>query len=153
MSDTQDTINVIMAQKKEALGVEILPQSDLLQTLILIQDKLGYVPKNSISSIAETFNVSRADVHGVITFYDDLKLQESAPPKPKHVLQVCQAEACQSMGVREIMRQLKQRYPLEGDVKIEKVYCLGNCALAPTAMIDDQPYGNISYEQINELIG
>lgn len=152
MSDTQQIIEKILTDKKHSLGVDTLPQSELLQTLILIQKTLGYMPNNGISLIAEAFNISRADVHGVITFYDDLDLRDEAPARSKHVLQICQAEACQSMGVREIMRKLKKHdLASNGDITIQKVYCLGNCALAPAVMLDGEPYGNMTYDKINEL--
>lgn len=154
MKNTQTIIARILTDKQQTLAMEVLPQSELLQVLIAIQNELGYIPKNSISALAEVFNISRADVHGVVTFYDDLKLRDEAPVSAKHVLKICQAEACQSMGVRAIMRQLKERYPLDNErVRIEHVYCLGNCALAPSILLDGQPHGNVTFDHINDLIG
>jgi formate dehydrogenase subunit gamma len=144
-------IENIIEQQQKALNSQVLPESELLQTLILIQQELSYIPKNSISTLAEAFNISRADVHGVVTFYDDLKLQD-APSNAKKIIRVCQAEACQSMGVRQLMQELESAYPKDGEISIEKVYCLGNCALAPAAMIDNQCYGNVSISQIKNLL-
>lgn len=129
-----------------------LPQSELLQVLIEIQKNFLHIPKDSISTISQAFNVSRADVYGIITFYDDLQLKDCAPTQ-KRVVRVCQAEACQSMGVRQLMKKLEDKYSQDTDgVTIEKVYCLGNCALAPSVMIENKCYGNASFDQIDNLL-
>jgi len=140
----------------EAIVAERMSQPGaLLPILHAIQDALGYVPKESVPLIAEQLNLSRAEVHGVISFYHFFRT--SAPGK--RTLYICRAEACQSMGSREledhIKRKLKVDYhetTADGRFTVEPVYCLGNCACSPAVMIDEDVYGRVSPDRIDELL-
>ncbi|MEP6880538.1 MAG: formate dehydrogenase subunit gamma [Dokdonella sp.] len=130
-------------------------QDQLLPILHGIQDALGFVPPNSIPLIASALNLSRAEVHGVISFYHHFR---SAAPG-QHVLKLCRAEACQAMGARAIESHVRSRLGIgfnetsaDGTVTLEAVYCLGNCACAPSAMLDDHVHGRLSIEVIDRLI-
>ncbi len=130
-------------------------QDNLLPILHGIQDALGFVPPASIPMIAEALNLSRAEVHGVISFYHHFR---SAAPG-RHVLKLCRAEACQAMGARAIEAHVCGRLGIgfnetsaDGAVTLEPIYCLGNCACAPSAMLDDQVHGRLSTEAIDRLI-
>ena len=108
----------------------------VLRCLQAVQERFGYVPADAVRLIAEECNVSRADVHGVLTFYSDLR---TTPPAPVPV-RLCAAEACQAAGGRELKREWEERCsnsPELGDATgiDEPVFCLGNCALAPAAMV------------------
>jgi len=130
-------------------------QASLLPILHEIQDKLGYVPKDLVPDIAEHLHLSRAEVHGVITFYHHFR----QTPPAKHVLRVCRAEACQSMGGNELAahatRSLKTEFhgeTADGAITLEPVYCLGNCACAPSVMVGDTVHGRVSPERFDEIV-
>ena len=127
----------------------------LLPILHAIQDRLGFIPPDSVARIANGLNLSHADVHGVITFYHDFR---SAPPG-RHVVKICRAEACQSMGAQALEARLKARLGIDfgettpdGAITLEPVYCLGNCALSPAVMIDSQLKGRVTQERLDSLI-
>jgi formate dehydrogenase subunit gamma len=119
----------------------------LLPILHSLQEEFGYVDKAAVPLIAEALNLSHADVHGVITFYHDFR--HKAPGR--HVLKLCRAEACQSMGCEKTIHHVEQKLGIklgettpDESFTIEAVYCLGNCALSPAAMLDGKPYGRVS---------
>jgi len=119
----------------------------LLPLLHQIQDALGFVPPALVPEIAEALNLSRAEVHGVVTYYHHYR---SAPPG-RHVVQICQAEACRANGAVALMAHAADRlgcHPHEtradGAVTLEPVYCLGLCASGPAAMVDDQLRGRVT---------
>ena len=116
----------------------------VLIALQAMQEHFGYVHSDAVQLIASTFNVSRADVHGVLTFYHELRTE----PVTQAQVHLCAAEACQSMGSRELEAEL------DGKVKAEisKVYCLGNCALAPAAVVNGRLMGRASVAKIVEAL-
>lgn len=127
----------------------------LLPLLHAIKEQYGYVPESSVPTIAKGLNVSRAEVHGVISFYHDFNTK----PVGKHVIQICRAEACQAMGSREIESHAKSSLGLEygetsedGLVTLEPVYCLGNCACSPSIRVDDTIYARVSESVFDHLI-
>ncbi len=119
----------------------------LLPILHAVQDALGYVPPDALPRIAAALNLSRADVHGVVTFYHDFR---DAPPG-RHVVKLCRAEACQAVGSDELVSDVCARFGTalgttraDGAVTLEPVYCLGNCALGPSAMVDGELRGRVT---------
>lgn len=127
----------------------------LLPLLHALQDRLGYVPPEAVPTIAAALNLSRAEVHGVITFYHFYRT--TAPGK--QTLYVCRAEACQSMGSRLLEEHVKDRLKIDfhettkdGRFSLEPVYCLGNCACAPAVMIDETVHGRVNADRIDELL-
>lgn len=107
----------------------------LMPVLHEVQHSQGYIPAEAVALIAEGLQLTRADVHGVISFYRHFY----TTPPAKHTIQICRAEACQSMGVREIEAHAKERLGIDyhektpdGRFALEPVYCLGNCACAPS---------------------
>jgi formate dehydrogenase subunit gamma len=127
----------------------------LLPILHAIQDRLGFIPPDAAARIAVGLNLSHADVHGVITFYHDFR---KVPPG-RHVVKLCRAEACQSMGSRGIEARLKSRLGVDfgettrdGAITLEPVYCLGNCACSPAVMIDGELCGRVTEERLDELL-
>lgn len=120
-----------------------------------IQSSLSFVPKDSVPLIAQALNLSLAEVHGVLTFYHYFR---TSPPG-RHVVHLCRAEACQAVGAAELEAHAKHTLGIEfhgttrdGAVSLEPVYCLGNCALGPSVMIDDQLKGRVSARRFDELI-
>ncbi len=127
----------------------------LLPILHAIQDALGHVPAAAVPIVAQGLNLSRADVHGVISFYHHFR---SAPPG-RHVLQLCRAEACQAMGARALERRLRERLRIgfhettaDGTVTLEPVYCLGNCACAPSAVLDGEVRGRLVADALDQWL-
>lgn len=127
----------------------------LLPILHEVQRSLGYVPPAAVPEIAGILNLSRAEVHGVISFYH---LFRSTPPGERTVY-VCRAEACQSMGARAIETHLKDRLGIDfhettadGRISLEPIYCLGNCACAPAVMIDETVHGRVTRERLDALL-
>ena len=127
----------------------------LLPLLHDVQDRLGYLPAGSVAPIAQALNLSRAEVHGVITFYHHFRQQ----PSGRHVLQVCQAEACQSMGSGALMAHARARLGCaahgrsdDGLFGLEPVYCLGQCANAPAVMLGERVYARMTAKRLDALI-
>lgn len=129
-------------------------QGPLLPILHGIQNEFGCVPGESVPVIAELLNLSRAEVHGVVTFYHDYR----SHPAGRHVLKLCRAEACQSMGGDEMAAKMQQLLGIgfhettkDGAVTLEPVYCLGLCACAPSAMLDGEVIGRLDAEKVEEI--
>lgn len=127
----------------------------LLPVLHAVQDVLGYVPKGAIPLIAFELNLSRAEVHGVVSFYHWFR--QEAPGR--HVLHLCRAEACQSVGAVALEAHAKQRLGVDfhgttadGAITLEPVYCLGNCALGPALMIDNKLCGRVTAARFDQLV-
>lgn len=130
-------------------------EGPLLPILHEVQDQFGHVPQEALPVIANALNLSNAEVHGVVTFYHDYRRE----PAGRHVLKLCQAEACQSMGSDAVADRLRQllnidfhQTALDGSVTLEPVYCLGLCACAPAAMLDGEVIGRIDADAIDEII-
>ncbi len=124
----------------------------LLPVLHGVQQALGYVPEASVPLIARELNLSRADVHGVITFYHFFR----SKPSGKRVIYVCRAESCQAMGAVALEQHIKQRLGVDfhettanGAYTLEPVYCLGNCACSPAIMVDDELKGRVTPKQFD----
>ncbi|NBS16244.1 MAG: formate dehydrogenase subunit gamma [Gammaproteobacteria bacterium] len=127
----------------------------LLPILHAIQDALGYVPPDSVSLIADELNLSRAEVHGVISFYHYFR---STPPG-RHTVYICRAEACQAMGSEALEAHAKAALGIDyhentcdGAITLEPVYCLGNCACSPSIMVDKKVHGRVSPERFDDIM-
>jgi formate dehydrogenase subunit gamma len=127
----------------------------LIPMLHALQDRFGYVDDSVVSDISDVLNLSRAEVHGVITFYHDFR----RTPPARHALHLCRAEACQSVGGRALEAHAKKKLGIEyhhetpdGRWSLGAVYCLGNCAAGPSALIDGETYGRLSPEKLDALM-
>jgi formate dehydrogenase subunit gamma len=131
-------------------------QGGTLPILHDLQAEFGYVPEGAVQMIATALNLSRAEVHGVLTFYHEFRQH----PPGRHVLRLCRAEACQSMGGEALAAQAKaylhagwgETSP-DGAVTLEQVFCLGLCACAPAAMLDGTPVGRLNPARLDALLG
>jgi len=130
-------------------------EGPLLPILHGIQEEFGHVPSETVPVIADALNLSRAEVHGVVTFYHDYRSQ----PAGRHVLKLCRAEACQSMGADAIAAQISQALGIsfhetakDDSVTLEPVFCLGLCACAPAAMLDGEVIGRLDADKIEEIV-
>jgi formate dehydrogenase subunit gamma len=127
----------------------------LLPVLHAIQDALGFVPPESVDDIAAGLNLSRADVHGVLSFYHDFHTR----PRARHVLRLCRAEACQAMGGAALEANLRRRLDLDADdrdaardLMLEPAYCFGACACAPAAMLNGTLHARLDDTRLDELL-
>jgi formate dehydrogenase subunit gamma len=127
----------------------------LLPIFHAIQDQLGYVPPESLERIARALNLSRAEVHGVLSFYHDFRTSQPG----RHVVRICRAEACQSMGAEALAEHAESRLGVafkktrsDGAVTLESVYCLGNCACAPSMLVDGRLYGRVAKERFDAIL-
>jgi|SRR5450631_4475212 formate dehydrogenase subunit gamma len=127
----------------------------LLPILHAVQEALGFVPKDSIPLIALELNLSIAEVHGVVTFYHYFRQQKPG----RHVLHLCRAEACQALGAQALEAHAKATLKIDfhgtttdGAISLEPVYCLGNCALGPSLMIDEQLNGRVTAQRFDALV-
>ena len=130
-------------------------EGPLLPILHAVQDAFGYVPQPAVPIIARELNLSRAEVHGVVTFYHDYRER----PAGRHVLKICRAEACQSMGCEALVRRAEARLGVacgsttaNDQVTFEAVYCLGLCAMSPAAMVDGQPVARLNAAKLDGLL-
>ncbi len=124
----------------------------LVQILNDVLQRIGWIPDGVIRQLAGALNLSRADIHGVVSFYHDYRRS----PPGKHVIKVCQAEACQAMGSRKLTQHIENRFGLKlhdgnNEVTLEPTYCLGNCALSPAIMIDNRTYGRVTPARFDDL--
>lgn len=127
----------------------------LLPLLHDVQRRLGHVPPQAVAPIARALNLSRAEVHGVLTFYHHFRRH----PAGRHVLRICQAEACQSMGAAALTAHAQRvlgcklhETTADGAFTLEPVYCLGLCALAPSAAIDDEVHARLTPAALDRLL-
>lgn len=141
---------VVHAEAARLPGAQAL----LLPLLHAVQEEIGHVPDEAVPHIAAALNLSRAEVHGVITFYHDFR---RAPPGA-HVIKLCRAEACQSRGGAAVEAALAVRLGLtmgetrrDGQVSLEAVYCLGLCPTGPNALVDGRPVARIDTARIERI--
>jgi len=128
----------------------------LLPVLHGIQDRLGYVPPAAVPLVAAELNLSRAEVHGVVTFYHYFRDRKPG----RQVVYLCRAEACQAVGAAGLEAHAKRRLGVDfhgtsrdGQFTLEPVYCLGNCACGPSVMIDQELHAHVTPARFDELVG
>jgi formate dehydrogenase subunit gamma len=125
----------------------------LIEILHDVQEEVGFVPQASITVIADALNLSRADVHGVMSFYHDFRTKLPG----KAVVKICRAEACQSMGAFDLIERFLAKRGLKmgetnRDITVEATYCLGNCALAPAAMVNGKLHGRLTADRLDQRV-
>lgn len=119
-------------------------EAPLLPILHDVQAEFGHVSEDHIRAIAHDLNLTRAEVHGVVSFYHDYR----STPEPRPVLKLCRAEACQARGVDALAAAL----PADGRMKVETVYCLGLCSVGPAAMIGKEVHARLDSEKLKALV-
>ena len=131
-------------------------EGPLLPILHGMQEDFGFVPQTAIQPIADALNISRAEVHGVMSFYHDFR----SAPAGRHVVKICRAEACQAAGGRDVEAAALSKLgttwhgtTANGSVTIEPVYCLGLCASGPAAIVDDRLHAQLDAGKIETLLG
>lgn len=143
----RETLDAVIARHRAMRGA-------LLPLLHALQEELGHVPDAAVPEIADALNLSRAEVHGVITFYHDFRRK----PAGRHVVRICRAEACQARGGAAIEAAAVERLGVamgqtraDGAVTLEPVYCLGLCATGPNAMVDDVPISRLDAARLDRI--
>lgn len=138
-----------------AIAENIAKPGALMPILQAVQHRLGYVPPDSVPVIAHALNLSRAEVHGVVSFYHDFRSE----PAGRHVVHVCRAESCQAMGANALIEHARARLAVDmhgttadGAITLEPIYCLGNCALSPAVMADGELHGRMTPRRFDELV-
>ena len=149
------------ASEHEAIVAEAIRSNGadpaaLLPIFHAVQDRLGFVPPGTLHLIAKALNVSRADVYGVLTFYHDFR---TSPPG-RHLVKLCRAEACQAVGCERLADETFEHWRVRfgetspgGEVTLEPVYCLGNCALGPSALVDGRLLGRTTLDRLRACLG
>jgi formate dehydrogenase subunit gamma len=143
-----DVVRDVIEAKKSMPGA-------LLPILHAIQEQLGFIPKESVRLIAKALNLSRAEVHGVITFYHYFRTQ----PPGLHTIYLCRAESCQAMNCEGLEAHVKARLGIDyhqttpdGVFSLEPVYCLGNCACSPSLMVGREVYGRVTPQSFDAML-
>ncbi|AFJ02613.1 NAD-dependent formate dehydrogenase gamma subunit [Methylophaga frappieri] len=144
----RDHIRAVIRLHKDKPGA-------LLPVLHAIQHEIGYIPDNVVPLIAEEMRLTRAEIHGVISFYHHFR----SHPTGRHVVEICRAEACQATGCRQLEQHAKNTLGIDfeqttpcGSVTLEPVYCLGNCATGPSIRIGNQIYGRVTSDRFDALM-
>jgi formate dehydrogenase subunit gamma len=126
----------------------------LMLVLHAVNERIGYIPPAAVPAIARGLNLSRAEVHGVISFYHDFRTE----PPGRKIIRVCRAESCQAMGAVALAAHIQARLGIDfgqtsgnGDFTLEPVYCLGNCACSPAILVGDDLYGRVNPERFDEI--
>lgn len=142
-----DLAQTLIDRKRDIPGATLPILHDL-------QEQFGYIDDAVIPLIADVLNISRAETLGVITFYHDFRRS----PAEGRVLKLCRAESCQSMGCEDLVSHLEHRHGVKVDdenrsgLHVETVYCLGNCALSPAALLDGAPIGRLDRDRIDAIV-
>ncbi|HEX9852016.1 MAG TPA: NAD(P)H-dependent oxidoreductase subunit E [Woeseiaceae bacterium] len=148
------------AKYDKTIAAEIINRFDakpemLVQILHAFVERYGYISDDAIRQIALALNLSRAEVHGVVSFYHDFRTR----PAGKRVIKICQAESCQAMGSRKLTQHAEKKTGLQlnetsgnGELTLEGVYCLGNCACSPAVMDGDKVYGRVDAERFDRML-
>ncbi len=149
--------SVITAQRiDEILNAHKGMEGSLLPILHAVQAEFGYVPQESLPIIAKSLNISRAEAHGVMSFYHDFR----AKPAGRHVVKLCRAESCQSMGGDRVAAHAQAALGIDfhetspdGRVTLEPVFCLGLCACGPAAIVDGKLHGRLDEAKLDTILG
>lgn len=148
-AQTSERMHEILARHRDTEGA-------LLPILHDVQAEFGHVPDVALPAIAKALNLSRAEVHGVVSFYHDFR----ETPAGRHVVKLCRAEACQAMGADHVAAHARDRLGIDwhgttpdGKVTLEPVFCLGLCACGPAAIVDGKLHGRVGADRLDAILG
>jgi formate dehydrogenase subunit gamma len=143
------------AETRAIVGRHLGREGPLMPILHDVQASFGYVPREALPVIAEELNLSRAEVYGVVSFYHDFRHE----PAGRHVVKICRAEACQARGCEALVAQAEERLGVAcgatsaSGVSFEPVYCLGLCAIGPSAMVDGEVVARLDAGRLDAMLG
>ncbi|MBD3765420.1 MAG: NAD(P)H-dependent oxidoreductase subunit E [Rhodobacterales bacterium] len=144
----RDTLPALHPRLDEIIGAHLDREGPLLPILHAVQAEWGWLPEAALPPIAGALNISRAELHGVVSFYHDFRRS----PPPRHVVKICRAEACQATGGRDLAAAVTAALAGRADVAVEDVYCLGLCACGPAAMVDGRLVGRATAEGVRAAV-
>ncbi|MFD7445404.1 formate dehydrogenase subunit gamma [Streptomyces sp. NPDC059909] len=142
-----DVVRTVVAAHRGQRG-------SLMPILHAVQAELGHVPQEAIPVLADELNLSRADVHGVVTFYHDFRHE----PAGRTTVRICRAEACQALGANSLVGYAREaglslgETTADGSVTVEQVFCLGNCALGPAVEVNGRLYGRVDVARLGSIL-
>lgn len=143
------------ARASEIIAEHASLEGPVMPILHALLDEFGYVPEEAVPLVASALNLSRAEIHGTVSFYHDFRRR----PAGRHVLKLCRAEACQSMNGPEMARDLLAKLGVDwgettsdGTLTVEGIYCLGLCACAPSALYDGEPIGRLDQARLDAIV-
>ena len=146
----------LTARTDEILAAHLGREGALLPILHDIQAEFGYIPQDCLPQIARALNISRAEVHGVVSFYHDFR----EVPAGRHVVKLCRAEACQAMGADHLSAHTRAKLGVDwhettpdGAITLEPVFCLGLCACGPAAIVDGKLIARLDTAKMDEILG
>jgi formate dehydrogenase subunit gamma len=143
-ASTTERASLVRAIASEHLA----DRGPLMPVLHEVMDELGHIAREDVETIADVLNLSVAEVHGVVSFYHDFR----TGPATEHVVALCRGEACQSVGAEALYADTRARAGrLGADVEVSEIFCLGNCALGPSGMLDGRLHGRLSSERLDAL--
>lgn len=152
---TQPEPDVVATRTRQILADHAGTEGALLPVLHAVQDVFGHVPDSAVPVIAQALALSRAEVHGVVSFYHDFR----TAPAGRHVIRLCRAEACQAVGANELASELQAQLGIgwgetttDGRVTLDPAFCLGLCACGPAALVDGAPGGRLDKARIASLL-
>ncbi|MCA0271043.1 MAG: formate dehydrogenase subunit gamma [Proteobacteria bacterium] len=155
MTAAPGTDDAIARRTDEIISGLIGLEGPLLLIFHALQAEYGHVPAAALPRIAERLNISRAEVHGVMSFYHDFR----SHPAAAHVVKLCRAEACQSLGADQLAERAQEKLgtgfhgtSADGKVTLEAVYCLGLCACGPAAMVDGKVVGRVDEARLDQIL-
>ncbi len=138
------------AQRARTIAEQHLGErGPLMPVLHDLMEEFGHISRDDVATVADALNLSVAEVHGVVSFYHDFR----TTPPPAHSLALCRAEACQSVGAEQLFVEATAAYEGRDDVEVREVFCLGNCALGPSGMLDGRLHGRLDGDRIAALTG
>jgi formate dehydrogenase subunit gamma len=152
---SSDTAPTLAGRIQSILANSNTEQNNLLPVLHAIQDVAGFIPPDAVADIASAFNLSRAEVHGVITFYHHFR----TTPPARHTVRICCAEACRSMGSEQLLAHAEKALgcglhekSANDQFSLQPIYCLGQCAASPAMMLDDALHARVTPEKFDRLV-
>jgi formate dehydrogenase subunit gamma len=144
-----------VALVRDIAGTHRGQRGALLPILHAVQEALGYIPPEAIPVLADELNLSRADVHGVVTFYHDFR----STPAGRTTVRICRGEACQAVGAERLVSHLRDNCGMslgetsaDGALTVEQVFCLGNCALGPAAQVNGRLQGRLDEARLTSMV-
>ncbi|WP_432476478.1 NAD(P)H-dependent oxidoreductase subunit E [Nocardioides sp. GXQ0305] len=145
---TTESVSAHTQRVRTITGQHLGERGPLMPVLHDLMEEFGHITRDDVAAVADVLNLSVAEVHGVVSFYHDFR----TTPPPAHTIALCRAEACQAVGAERVFVEAVAAH--EGsDVEVREVFCLGNCALGPSGMLDGQLHGRLDGERIAALTG
>ena len=124
-------------------------RGSLMPVLHDLMEEFGHITREDVAAVADVLNLSVAEVHGVVSFYHDFR----TTPPPAHTIALCRAEACQAVGAERVFAEAVAAHERDDEVEVREVFCLGNCALGPSGMLDGRLHGRLDADRIAALTG